>query len=311
MDAPRSLVVVADDFGIGPATSHGILDLAAQGKVTGTVLLVNSPHAEEAVRQWRQWCGAARLDLGWHACLTLDRPVLPRRRVASLVREDGSFLPLVRFIGRLLTGRIRMDEVRDELRAQYRRFVEMVGGPPALVNGHHHIQVLPRVGGALLDVLREHPSRPYVRRIREPLALLGAIPTARWKRGILATLGRRFAQRQERWGFPGNDYLAGMTDPRGLARRRPGEEHNLLVRWLASVPGKVVELVCHPGYPDESLAGRDEMPLVAGAWAAARERERALLEQTDLGQVCGSVGLRLTSPSRLSDRRKQGKTLAA
>src|SRR5437588_127944 len=44
----RCLVVVADDFGIGPATSRGILDLAAKGLVTGTVLLVNSPYAEEA-----------------------------------------------------------------------------------------------------------------------------------------------------------------------------------------------------------------------------------------------------------------------
>ena len=51
MDAPRSLVVVADDLGIGPATSHGILHLAALGKVTATVLLVNSPHAEAAVRR--------------------------------------------------------------------------------------------------------------------------------------------------------------------------------------------------------------------------------------------------------------------
>jgi len=46
----RYLTVVADDFGIGPATSRGILDLAAKNLVTGTVLIVNSPYAEEAVR---------------------------------------------------------------------------------------------------------------------------------------------------------------------------------------------------------------------------------------------------------------------
>ena len=55
----RFLVVTADDFGIGPATTHGILELALQGRVTATVLLVNSPHAEAAVRAWRQasWAG--------------------------------------------------------------------------------------------------------------------------------------------------------------------------------------------------------------------------------------------------------------
>src|SRR5947209_16873441 len=94
VDGMRFLVVTADDFGIGPATSRGILDLAARGKVTGTVLLVNSPHAAEAVRDWRRAGGPGRLDLGWHACLTLDRPVLPPRQVPSLVRPDGTFLSL-------------------------------------------------------------------------------------------------------------------------------------------------------------------------------------------------------------------------
>src|SRR5690349_18375441 len=49
MDARRQLLVIADDFGIGPETSHAILDLGRRGRVGGTVLLVNSPHAAEAV----------------------------------------------------------------------------------------------------------------------------------------------------------------------------------------------------------------------------------------------------------------------
>ena len=43
------LVVIADDFGIGPATDRGILELAAAGLVTGTTLLVNSPYAPATV----------------------------------------------------------------------------------------------------------------------------------------------------------------------------------------------------------------------------------------------------------------------
>src|SRR5438094_5371527 len=146
MDVPRSLVVVADDLGIGPATSQGILHLAGLGKVTATVLLVNSPHADAAVRAWRKAGGSALVDLGWHACLTLDRPVLPPRRVPSLVRPDGTFWSLPRLFARLAAGRIRRDEVRAELQAQYDRFLDLTGQPPALVNGHHHVHVLPRIG---------------------------------------------------------------------------------------------------------------------------------------------------------------------
>src|SRR5262245_9137857 len=71
----RHLVVIADDFGIGPGTSEGILRLSQRGLVTGSVLLVNSPHAEAAVRAWKH--SGAGLELGWHPCLTLDRPVSP------------------------------------------------------------------------------------------------------------------------------------------------------------------------------------------------------------------------------------------
>ena len=72
----------------------------AGGAVTGTVLLVNSPHAEADVAAWRR--GGGRPQLGWHPCLTLDAPVLPPRRVPSLVDRDGRFFPLARFLVRLV-----------------------------------------------------------------------------------------------------------------------------------------------------------------------------------------------------------------
>jgi predicted glycoside hydrolase/deacetylase ChbG (UPF0249 family) len=53
MDAAHDLIVVADDFGIGPGTSRGILDLAALRRLEGTVLLVNSPITSDAVARLR------------------------------------------------------------------------------------------------------------------------------------------------------------------------------------------------------------------------------------------------------------------
>src|SRR5437763_6300826 len=94
----RQLVVIADDYGIGPATSRGILDLAADGLVTGAVLLVNSPYAAEGVRAWRQ--AGTPMELGWHPCLTIDAPVLPARDVPSLVGRDGRFHSLGRLMRR-------------------------------------------------------------------------------------------------------------------------------------------------------------------------------------------------------------------
>ncbi len=157
MDATRFLVVIADDYGIGPETSRAILELAARGVVTGTVLLVNSPHAEDAVRAWRQ-CGV-RPEMGWHPCLTLDPPAAPVARVPSLVGPDGRMLPLRHFLARLYLHQICPKQIETELRTQYDRFLDLVGHPPAVVNSHQHTSLFPPVG-AILRRGTERPLRP-------------------------------------------------------------------------------------------------------------------------------------------------------
>src|SRR5262249_16666758 len=150
---------------------------------TCTVLLVNSPYAGDAVDAWR--AAGRRLELGWHPCLTLDRPVLSAAVVPSLVRPDGSFWPLGAFVRRLLRGAIRTDAVKAELTAPCKPFEMLVGHAPTAVNSHHHVQVFPPVSRILLEVLRGCDPVPYVRRVREPWSILAAVPGARGKRVML------------------------------------------------------------------------------------------------------------------------------
>lgn len=290
----RLLVVTADDYGIGPATSQGILELAVQGSVAAAVLLVNSPHAETAVGLWRK--AGRPMELGWHPCLTIDRPVSPSGRVPSLVGPDGRFWSLGALIRRLLAGRVDAAEIEREFRAQLRRFRDLVGGPPPVVNTHHHVQVFPPVGAILASVLTSLRPRPYVRRIREPFWMLGAVPGARAKRLLLTTLGRRDARRLDRAGFPGNNWLAGVTDPPCVGDAR------FLTRWLARVPGRVVELTCHPGLRDETLLGRDCSP--GDGQMERRVREFRLLCHESFRQACRAAGFRVAAPADVGGARR-------
>jgi predicted glycoside hydrolase/deacetylase ChbG (UPF0249 family) len=301
MDATRHLLVIADDFGIGPETSRGILDLAARGLVTGTVLLVNSPHATRAVAAWRR--AGEPADLGWHPCLTLDAPVSPPGAVASLVGFDGKFWPLGTFLRRLFTRRIRPEDLRTELSAQYRRFVELVGRPPALVNSHQHVGLFPAVRAALFEVLKDAPRPVYVRRVREPWSLLKAVPGARLKRAALNLLGRRAARRQGRAGFSGADRLAGLSDPRDAGRA------DYFTRWLTADAGGDVELVCHPGHLDAALGGRDGTP--AGGSQPWRPEEYRRLSEPAFGEACARAGFRRARPAEWLDARARGLTHAA
>jgi predicted glycoside hydrolase/deacetylase ChbG (UPF0249 family) len=295
LQGQRYLVVTADDFGIGPATSNGILDLAAQGLVTCTVLLVNAPYAEHAVRAWRQT--GSTLELGWHPCLTLDRPVLPAAAVPSLVGSDGAFLPLGHFLRRLSQGGVAADEVAAELHAQYQRFRDLVGHAPTVVNAHHHVQVFAPVGEALLELLGRQRPLPYFRRLRESWRSLVCVPGARGKRGVLSWLGGRLARRQRRAGFPGNDRLAGISNPAHVTDPR------FLVRWLRHSPGRVVELMCHPGHPDRTLLGRDAT--ATDGQLERRGREYHLLRQAEFVRACQDAGFALVAPSRLSPRQPE------
>jgi hypothetical protein len=292
VEGNRYLIVTADDFGIGPETSRGILDLAAAGRVTNTVLLVNSPYSAAAVQAWRR--AGSPLELGWHPCLTLDSPLLPIDQVPSLVTPDGRFHRLGVLACRLVLRRIRFGELVRELAAQYRRFVELVGHAPTVINTHHHVQVFPMIGAALRRVLREADDMPYLRRIQESWRTLTQVPGARTKRLFLTALGLVESRRQAQRGLRGNDWLAGITDPMHV------HHPQFYARWLTSVPGRVVELTCHPGYKDETLLGRD--CTAADGQQERRVRELELIRLPAFLDACRQEGFQLVSPTELLHR---------
>jgi predicted glycoside hydrolase/deacetylase ChbG (UPF0249 family) len=290
MDATRFLIVIADDYGIGPETSRGILELAARNLITGTVLLVNSPYAEEAVRAWRQ--SGCNLEMGWHPCLTLDRPCAPLRRVPSLLGSEGRLLPLRRFIARLYLHQICPRQLEIELHAQYDRFLELVGHAPMLINSHQHTSLFPPVGSILRRVLKARGAPlPYLRRVQEPWSMLGRIRGARKKRTLLTLLGRLEARHQACDGFPGNDWLAGITDPPWV------HDADFFARWLAWVPGRIVELACHPGRYDSTVIGRDCTE--ADGMVQRRVEELRRLQQPNFLDTCRQAGFKFVSASEL------------
>ena len=300
MRQQRYLIVVADDFGIGPETTRGILELGAKGLVTGTVLLANSPHAEQAIKSWR--LAGEPLEIGWHPCLTLDGPILPPACVSSLVGPDGKFLALGRFLKGLFLGRIKAAEIEAELLAQYHRFCDLLGHPPTMVNVHQHVNVFHPVGSILIEILRKCRPLPYVRRVQEPWRMLLGIPGARTKRMFLNTLGKPLARWQETHGFPGNDWLIGITDPPYL------KDAEFFPRWLRKVPGEVVELICHPGRRDSTLLGRDF--LVNNGLHERRQDEFRLMSRPEFLETCKHMGFDLISTGELSHLQARKKHAA-
>jgi predicted glycoside hydrolase/deacetylase ChbG (UPF0249 family) len=284
----RPLTIVADDYGIGRETSRGILELAVEERITAAVLIVNAPDAHRAARAWL--AAEPPAELGWHANLTIDRPILPPSRVPSLVRADGTFWPLRGFLRRACLGLIRGADVVAEWQAQYTRFIDLIGRRPTLVNSHQHVSLFAPCDSALLRILRDANAKPYVRRVVESGASLARVPGARVKRTALSLLGIRAARRTVAAGLPGCDRLAGVTNPACVADERFWD------RWLGQLSTGSVEVCCHPGYRDESLVGRD---CDGGDGLLRRPREAELLRAPSFRAACERAGLVPVPPSAI------------
>jgi predicted glycoside hydrolase/deacetylase ChbG (UPF0249 family) len=228
---------------------------------------------------------------------------LPAGRVPSLVGPDGCFVPLGRFLTRWALGLLRAGEIEAELRAQYDRFHELVGRPPRVINSHQHTALFAPVGDILLHILARQRPVPYVRRVVEPIAMLARIPGALIKRTVLAWLGKRLARRQAQTAFPGNDWLAGTTDPPWV------KDERFFVRWLGAVPGRVVELACHPGHLDTTLVGRD--CTTTDGLLQRRVDELRLLLQPSFPAAVRRAGFTPVAPAEFLDRRLRGRAHAA
>jgi len=201
-------------------------------------------------------------------------------------------LPLAQFLARLYLHQVCPKQIDTELHAQYDRFLELVGHAPTVVNSHQHIALFPPVGAILRKVLRERgASLPYMRRVQEPWSMLVRIPGARKKRTLLTLLGRMESRQETADGFPGNDWLAGITDPAWV------RDPQFFTRWLRQVPGRVVELACHPGHFDATLLGRDCTE--HDGLAQRRVDELRLLNHAGFLEACHKAGFMRVAPREL------------
>ncbi|MBN1121422.1 MAG: ChbG/HpnK family deacetylase [Anaerolineae bacterium] len=131
----RRLIVNADDFGLTPGVSHGIIKAHREGIVTSTSVMINMPYAEQSLRLVQQ--EAPNLGIGLHLNLTAGKPVSPPEEIPDLITPTGEFLDADVLIDRLAS--VELAQVKQELTAQIDRFEAIMGQPPDHLDNHHYI----------------------------------------------------------------------------------------------------------------------------------------------------------------------------
>lgn len=275
----KRLIVTADDLGL----HRGMTDAAIRGHEQGIVTAcsisacgADVEHAAGAVR------ALPSLDAGIHFTLVEERPLLPASEIKSLVFKDGKFAGGYReLFVRYTLGRIDLDEVEAELRAQTAR-LRGLGVTLLHANGHQHLHVLPGIFERVLRVAAEFGIR-YVRipddAARRSLGM----------RELQVSALSRFARAASRLaalrGFVTNDRTIGIRDAGHLDAGR-------IVELLDHVEG-VTELVTHPGIGDglgERYGWSYEWQREADALCDPRVREECARRGIELASVRDVVG---------------------
>jgi predicted glycoside hydrolase/deacetylase ChbG (UPF0249 family) len=240
------LIVNADDFGFTYGVNQSILDLHKAGALSSATMMAVASHTPAAA-------GIATLNpslgVGCHVVLVDGKPTLPLNSLRELVLPSGSFRPTLRaFVVDVTRGSIPEIELEIEATAQIRR-LQGLGIRISHVDTHKHTHMFPQVLRPLLRAAVGCGIRA-IRNPFEPSWALRATPHAPILRRIQVRLLRRlqkeFLQLVDKAGLATTDGSIGV-----LATGTLNAE--ALHSILNAMPAGTWELVCHPGYVDETL----------------------------------------------------------
>ncbi|MFZ4518389.1 MAG: ChbG/HpnK family deacetylase [Microthrixaceae bacterium] len=238
----RLLVVNADDFGLTPGVSRGILRAHRDGIVSSTTALAVGPafaaHATALVD--------SGLPTGAHlAVVGEDPPVLSAAEVPTLVDGRGRFpLTWKQFVARAARGRVDPDDLRREFTAQF-DVLEAAGVRPTHVDAHQNLHLWPSVAGVVLEVAA-------ARGVRAMRLTRTSVWTA--TSGGVRTLSALLARRARAAGFAVPAASTGLDEAGHLSEERLVDA----VAWLGGTGAPTAELACHPGEFDDPDRARYE-----------------------------------------------------
>lgn len=131
----KRLIINADDFGLCPAQSYGIVEAFEHGVVSSTTAMVNSPAIEHAAWLAKRF---PDLPIGLHFVLSWGKPLSP---LSCLVNAQGELDKSI--WQKNEQGLLVAREIMEELRQQFDRFVTLFGRSPSHIDSHHHVHMLP------------------------------------------------------------------------------------------------------------------------------------------------------------------------
>jgi len=284
------LIINADDFGLTAGVNKGITETIRNGLVTSTTVMVNMPHAPKILELAREF---PHIGVGVHINLTQGKPVSERDLVRSLLREDGEFLGEEDLMKRSFLRKLNLTEVYSEVVAQINRLREW-GIQPTHIDSHQRNHLFPGIYPTVLKAalncrvskIRTHRrwfvccnsndrSGSFLQyHIKSPRKILT------W---IFSRYRRAFAVRK---GFACPDWLISPLEGASLSFTEK------FCKAVRALPDGISELVTHPAYNCEELAGYS-------TYTFQRQNEMDALESKQLKEEIQENGVEMINYGNL------------
>lgn len=232
----KLLIINADDFGLTKGINRGIIHCFQNGIVRSVSLMANGIAFDDAVSLLKE---NGDLGVGWHAILVGEKPVLPASNIKSLVGADGKFFRDYKaFIFKYVIGQIHLDEILNELESQ---IVKILNSGIIIdhIDSHQFIHMLPKIVNIVIKLAKKY----NIKYIRFPCRELFQVFNIK---GIgLSSLSAISYLQVHNAGLNHTKRVLGF-------RRSCRMKENNLLECLDYCQDGVTEVLCHPGFIDET-----------------------------------------------------------
>ncbi|MDP2371936.1 MAG: ChbG/HpnK family deacetylase [Rhodoferax sp.] len=253
----RQLVLCADDFAVHEAASRGIADLARQGRLSATSVMVLSERWPRDAALLRPLRG--RIDVGLHLDWT-----------SEFARRAGHGMSVGAAMLRASLGGFDRGAARTVVDRQLDAFEAQWGFPPDHVDGHQHVQQFAGIRDALVAaVCQRYGARAPYLRVSRPVP-----GQADLKSRVISAMGAQALQSRARQAHIGcAPHLGGVYD-------FDADYPSRMDRWLAQAPSGTL-IMCHPA--DAAASG--DVIGTARAREYAHLRSDAFAQQLSAHQI--------------------------
>ena len=241
----KKLIVTADDYGMSIAVNRAIDAGIEAGLITSSNVMPNMPFFEEAIKLKNY----KNISVGIHFTLSCGFPVSDPKSIPSLVNSDGEFYKYPDFRERYRKKLITDADIRTELTAQFKKYVELMGAPDYW-NTHQNVHVDFRIYKLFVDFACEN----NINKMRSHQRIYVPGSKNENKRSLVWRILEPFKSRMLN-SWQGKAHKKGIASPNGLICCLNKNDINNVEYMFKNIDWKkntVGEYVIHPATENDS-----------------------------------------------------------